>query len=134
MPWEIYMIGLYDSENRPQDIAIEAEEELDEDDKGPTILKREVVKAIKDMRRKKATGDDNVPVNLLKDLGDSGLKIMTALVNKIYMNEHWLKDFPDVTMITFPNKNHETKCSNHKTICLISQTGKIVAHVHSKGS
>jgi hypothetical protein len=27
-------------ENRPIDIAIEAEEELDEDDKGPTILKK----------------------------------------------------------------------------------------------
>jgi hypothetical protein len=52
---------LYDSENCPQDKAIEAEDELDEDDKGPTILKSEVVKAIKDMRRKKATGDDNIP-------------------------------------------------------------------------
>jgi hypothetical protein len=43
---------LYDSENRPKDIAIEAEEELDEDDKGPTILKSEVLNAIKDMRRR----------------------------------------------------------------------------------
>jgi hypothetical protein len=38
---------LYDLENCPKDITIEAEEELDEDDKGPTILKSEVVKAIK---------------------------------------------------------------------------------------
>ena len=37
------------------------------------------------MQRKKATADDNIPVDLLKELGDSGLKIMTALVNKIYM-------------------------------------------------
>ena len=57
--WEKYIQNLYDSENRPKDIAIEAEDELDEDDKGPTILKSEVVKAIKDMRRQKATGDDN---------------------------------------------------------------------------
>ena len=47
---------MYDSENCPKDIAIEAEEELDEDDKGLTILISEVVKAIKNMRRKKATG------------------------------------------------------------------------------
>ena len=60
---------MYDSENRPKDNAIEAEDELDEDDKEPTILKSEVVKAIKDMRRKKATGDDNIPVDLLKGLG-----------------------------------------------------------------
>jgi hypothetical protein len=77
---------LYDSENRPKDIAVESEEELNEDDKGPTILKSEVVKVIKDMQRKKATGDDNIPVDLLKELGDSGLKVMTALVNKIYMS------------------------------------------------
>ena len=40
--WEnIYRI--YDSENHPEDIGIEAEEELNEDDKGLTILKSEVV-------------------------------------------------------------------------------------------
>ena len=74
---------MYDSENRPKYVAIEAEDELDEDDKGPTILKSKVVKANKDMRRKKATGDNSIPVDLLKELGDSGWKIMTALV-KIY--------------------------------------------------
>ena len=37
--WEKYTQDLYDSENFPKDIAIEAEEELDEDDKRPTILK-----------------------------------------------------------------------------------------------
>ena len=36
--WEKYIQDLYDSENCPKDIAIEAEEELDENDKGPTIL------------------------------------------------------------------------------------------------
>ena len=59
---------------------------MDEDDKRPTIVKSEVVKGIKDMRRKKATGDDNIPVDLLKELGDSGLKIMTALVNNMYVS------------------------------------------------
>jgi hypothetical protein len=45
------------------------------------------------MRRKKATGDDNIPVDLLKELGDGGLKIMTSLINKIYMSGDWPKDF-----------------------------------------
>ena len=47
--WEKYIQDLNDSENLPKDIAIEAEDELDEDDKGLIILKSEVVKAIKDM-------------------------------------------------------------------------------------
>jgi hypothetical protein len=37
--WAKYIQDLYDLENCPKDIAIEPEEELDEDDKGPTILK-----------------------------------------------------------------------------------------------
>ena len=37
--WEKYIQDLYDQENRTQDIAIEAEDEQDEDNKGPTILK-----------------------------------------------------------------------------------------------
>jgi hypothetical protein len=47
------------------------------------------------MQRKKARGDDNIPVDLLKELVDSGLKIMTALFNKIYMGVDWPKDFID---------------------------------------
>jgi Reverse transcriptase (RNA-dependent DNA polymerase). len=123
---------LYDLENRPQVIAIEAEDELDEDDNGPTILKSEVVKAIKDMRRKKATGDNNIPIDLLEELGDSGLKIMTALVNKIYISGDWPKDFLDFTMITLSKKNQAKKCSDHRTISLISHTEKIVARILSK--
>ena len=78
------------------------------------------------MRRKEATEDDNVAVNLLKELGDSGLKIMTALVNQIYMSGDWKKDFLDVTMIVLPKNNQAKKCSDHRTISLISYTGKIV--------
>ena len=95
---------MYNSENYTKDTPIEIEKELNENDKGPTTkLKSEVVKAIKNMRRKKTTRDDNIPVDLLKELGDSGLKIMTELVNKIYMSGDWPKDFLDVMMIVLTN-------------------------------
>jgi hypothetical protein len=55
--------------------------------------------------KKEITGDDNIPVDLLKELGDNGLKIMSALVNKIYMSGDWPKDILDVTMIALPKKN-----------------------------
>jgi hypothetical protein len=58
-------------ENCPRGIAVEPEEELNEGDKGPTILKNKVVKAIKDMPTKKAICIDNIPVDSLKKLGDS---------------------------------------------------------------
>jgi len=43
-----------------------------------------VEKAIKAMRNKKATGDVDVPGDVLKLLGEGGLKIMKKLINTIY--------------------------------------------------
>jgi hypothetical protein len=64
--WEIYVEVFYDRANRPKNLNVEPEEEVDEDHKGPHILRSEVEKAIKEMRDKKATGDDEVPVKALK--------------------------------------------------------------------
>ena len=37
------------------------------------------------MRRKKATGNDNIPEDLLKELGDNAMKIIDSIFNKIYV-------------------------------------------------
>jgi len=66
---------------------------------GPYILQSEVEKAIKGMRNKKATGDDDVPGDVFKLLGEGGLKIMKKLINTIYETGEWPKDFTEVTII-----------------------------------
>jgi hypothetical protein len=44
-----------------------------------------VEKAIKEMREKKATGDDDVPGDVLKLLGEDGLRLRTQLIDSIYI-------------------------------------------------
>jgi hypothetical protein len=44
-----------------------------------------VEKAFKEMRDKKATGDDDVPGDVLTLLGEDGLKVITQLINSIYV-------------------------------------------------
>jgi hypothetical protein len=88
-----------------------------------------VEKAIKEMRNKKATGDDDVPGDMLKLLGEGGLKVMTKLVNTIHETGEWLKDFTEVTMIVLKKKPLATKFSNHHTFSLIAHTAKIVAKI-----
>jgi len=56
-------------------------------------LQSEVEKAIKEMRNKKATGDDDVPGDVLELLGEGGLKIMMKLINTIHETGEWPKDF-----------------------------------------
>ena len=67
--WENYFTELYDQPNRPETLEVEPEE-VDIDEKGPYILQSEVEKAIKEMRNRKATGDDDVPGDVLKILGE----------------------------------------------------------------
>ena len=49
----------------------------------------EVQKAIKEMRDKKAIGNDDVPGDILKLLGEDGHSIATQLINNIYERGEW---------------------------------------------
>ena len=64
------------------------------------------------MRNRKVTGDD-VPEDVLKLLGEGGLKILTKLINTIYETGKWPKDFTEVTMIALKRRN---KLQNAATI------------------
>ena len=70
-------------------VEVEPEEEIDTDEKGPHILQSEVEKTIKEMRNRKAIGDDDIPGDVLKLLGEGGLKILTKLSNTIYNTGEW---------------------------------------------
>ena len=81
------------------------------------------------MRNKKTKGDDDVPADVLKLLGDGGLKIMMKLINTIYATGEWPKDFMGVTKIALKKKPQVTKCNDHRTISLIAHTAKIVTKI-----
>jgi hypothetical protein len=81
--WENYISELYDRPNRPENLEVEPEEEVDTDEKCPYILQSNVETAIKETRKKKATGDGDVLGDVLKLLGD-GWKITIKFINTIY--------------------------------------------------
>jgi hypothetical protein len=79
-------------------LEVEPEEEVDTHEKTPYILQSEVEKAIKERKYKKAAGNDGVPGDVLKLLGEDGLKVMTKLINTIYETGEWPKDFTSYKM------------------------------------
>jgi len=110
-------------------LEVEPEEELDTDEKGPYILQCEVENPIKEMKNRKATGDADVPGDVLKLLGEGGLKILTKLISTIYETGEWPKDFTEVTMIVLKKKTQATKCNDHCTVSLIAHTAQIIAKI-----
>jgi hypothetical protein len=91
-------------------------------------LQSEAEKAIKEMMDEKAAGDDDVPGDVIKLLGEYGLKLMTQLINSIYVTGEWPRDFIEIIMIAL-KKPKATKCSDHHTISLITHTAKIVVRI-----
>jgi hypothetical protein len=93
----------YDRPSRLENLEVEAQQEVDADEKGPYSLQSEVERIIK-IRDKNATGDDDVLGGVLKLLREDGLRLMMELINNIYETGEWPKDFIQVTMGSFHQK------------------------------
>jgi hypothetical protein len=124
--WENYIT---DRANRSEQLEVEPEAEVDEDEKGPYIFQSEVGKALKEMRDKQATGDDDVSGDVLKLLGEDGLRLMTQLINSVYVTGEGPRDLIEVTMIALKKKPEATKYSDNRTISIIAHAAKIVARI-----
>jgi len=83
---------------------VEPEGDIDVNKKGSYILQSEVEKAVKQMRDKEATGDDDAPADVLEMLEEDGVRLLTYLINNIYETGEWPKDFIEVTMIVLKKR------------------------------
>jgi hypothetical protein len=81
------------------------------------------------MRDKKAAGDDDVPGDVLKLLGEDGFKLTTTIINNICDTGDLPRDFIDVKMVVLKKKSKATKCNDCRTISLTAHTAKIVARI-----
>jgi hypothetical protein len=109
--WRNYITE--DRASRPESLEVETEEETDADETGPFILQSEEKIVIKELPDRKATVDGHVPGNVLKLLGEDGLKLTTKLT-KTHTHTHvcvcvcetgeWSKNFVEVTMIALHKK------------------------------
>ena len=65
---------------------VQLEVDVEEDDKGPTIIESEVRAALNELKARKAVGV-NGPAEFLKLLGEDGCKQMTKITQKMYKTE-----------------------------------------------
>jgi len=61
----------YDNDEEPSKKEICLEEDVDEDEKGSTNTYRWIWVALKELKNNKAEGNDGIPAELLKALGES---------------------------------------------------------------
>jgi len=85
--WKEYIEELYDGTGKPLHAgqSLELEEDVEDDDKGPSVLYSEFEKALEELKNKKATGPDGIPAELLKALGSAGKRELFEICNEIHI-------------------------------------------------
>src|SRR2546425_12631527 len=124
--WAEYVEELYKDENRGVDDIIDMGQMENE---VYIICSEEIEAVIKDLRKGKACGSDNVSAELLQCMGEKGIQIMTTLINKTYKSGYIPKDFRESIFVPIPKVSKVQECGDFRTIALISHASKILLHL-----
>ena len=120
--WEEYLAELYDDERNERP---EIKKKLE----GPPITKDEIELALKKMKRGKATGQDEISVEMISALEDLGIHVLTEFANKISDAGRFPDDLSKSIFIAIPKKIGTTECELHRTISLMSHVTKMILRV-----
>ena len=77
----------------------------------------------------KASGDDEIPIELFQILKDDAVKVLHSICQQLWKTQHWPQDWKRSVFIPIPKKGNAKECSNYCTIVLISYTSKIMLKI-----
>ena len=71
----------------------------------------------------KASGGDDIPVELFQILKDDAVKVLHSICQKIWKTQQWLQGWKRSVFIPIPKKDNAKECSSYPTVACISHTG-----------
>ena len=78
------------------------------------------------MKKGKAVGPDELPVDVWKCMGKMGLKLLTKMFNRLLIGERMLEEWRRSVLIPIhKNKGDSQFCGNYRGIKLMSHTMKV---------
>lgn len=129
--WKEYIEELYQGEDivNERDI-LEEESNVDVDMIGPPISKEEFNSALNDLNNGKAVGTDNIPAEILKEIGESTKGYLFKLIKEYYEEgTEPPTDLLNSKTVIIPKKGPALDCGNYRTISLLSHTSKIMLNI-----
>ena len=95
----------------------------------PDILECEVKWALESITMNKATGGDEIPVELFQILKDDAVKVLHSICQQIWKTQQWPQDWKRAVFIPIPKKGNAKECSKYRTIALISHASKVMLKI-----
>ena len=91
----------------------------------PDILECEVKWALGSSNTNKASGGDEIPVELFQILKDDAVKVLYSTCPQIWKTQQWPQDWKISVFIPVSNKGNVKEWSNYCTIALISHATNV---------
>ena len=98
----------------------------------PDIAIREVNEALKKMKNGKAPGIDELPAELLKNMGQDGVLWLSELLNMLWNGQDPPEDWRKDLICPLNKKGDKTECSNYRGISLMSHSFKVYERILEK--
>ena len=92
----------------------------------PDILECEVKWALESITMNKASGGDEIPIELFQILKDDAVKVLHSVCQQIWKTQQWPQDWKRPVFIPIPKKGNAKECSSDCTNELISQASKVM--------
>ena len=100
--WIEYCSELYNFKTSGDENFSQAHESTDSD--SYDILREEVVTAVKNLKKGKSAGVDNIPGELVQAGGEEMINILHKICNQIWKTGEWPKEWTQSLIITLPKK------------------------------
>ena len=95
----------------------------------PDILECEVKWALGSITTNKASGGDEIPVELFQIRKEDAVKVLHSICQQIWKTQQWSQDWKRSVFIAIPKKGNVKECSNYRTIALISHASKVMLKI-----
>ena len=99
----------------------------------PDILERKVKWALRSIIMNKASGGDEILVELFQILYDDAVKVLHSICQQIWKTQQWPQDKKGSVFTAIPKKGNVKECSSYHTIALISHVSKVMLKILQTG-
>ena len=93
----------------------------------------EVKLALGSITMNKASGGEEIPVELFQILEDDAVKVLHSICQKTWKTQQWPEDWKRSVFIPIPKKGSAKECSNYCIIALFSHASNVCSNFAKPG-
>lgn len=128
--WRDYFEKLLNAEEANNEENVEQTQSQEEEEQEMEEISMEEVRgAVRRMKNGKAPGEDELPVEIIKILGETGISWLREIINEAWKAERIPQDWGRAIVCPIYKKGDKTQCNNYRGISLLSHVGKIYERI-----